>query len=75
MKRIKIPAESAASVNLKTGQTCRIVNTEGGQVVDTWAFNVNDRDEYLSMEHSRSANYKLLFESGDELARRLGRTT
>ena len=67
MKRTKIPAASAASINLKTSQTCRIVNTEGGQVVDTWAFNANDRDEHLSMEHSRSANYKLLFEPGDEL--------
>ena len=41
MKRIEIPAESAASVTLKSGQTCRIVNTEGGQVVDTWAFSFN----------------------------------
>lgn len=67
MKRIEIPAESAASVTLKSGQTCRIVNTEGGQVVDTWAFSLSDLDEYLSMEHSRSANYKLLFEPGDQL--------
>jgi uncharacterized protein YcgI (DUF1989 family) len=67
MHRIEILAESAASVQLKAGQTCRIVNTEGGQVVDTWAFSINDWDEYLSMEHSRSAIYKLLFEPGDEL--------
>ena len=67
MKRIEIPVESAASVTLKSGQTCRIVNTEGGQVVDTWAFSLSDLGEYLSMEHSRSANYKLLFEPGDQL--------
>jgi uncharacterized protein YcgI (DUF1989 family) len=67
MKRIEIPAESAASVKLEAGQTCRVVNTEGGQVVDTWAFCLDDLDEYLSMEHSRSANYKLLFEPGDQL--------
>lgn len=67
MKRIEIPAESAASVKLEAGQTFRIVNTEGGQVVDTWVFCIDDLDEYLSMEHSRSANYKLLFEPGDQL--------
>jgi len=67
MKRIEIPAESAASVKLEAGQTFRVVNTEGGQVVDAWAFCLDDPDEYLSMEHSRSANYKLLFEPGDQL--------
>jgi uncharacterized protein YcgI (DUF1989 family) len=67
MNRIEIPAESAVSVKLEAGQVCRIVNTEGGQVVDSWAFCCNDIDEYLSMEHSRSANYKLLFEPGDQL--------
>lgn len=67
MKRIEIPAESAASVMLEAGQICRIVNTEGGQVVDTWAFCLNDVNEYLSMEHSRSANYKLLFKPGEQL--------
>jgi uncharacterized protein YcgI (DUF1989 family) len=67
MTRIEISAESAASVKLEAGQVCRIVNTEGGQVVDTWAFSLDDLDEYLSMEHSRSANYKLLFEPGDQL--------
>ncbi len=67
MQRIAIPAESAVSVVLKADQTCRIVNTEGGQVVDTWAFCVGDVGEHLSMEHSRSANYTLLFKPGEQL--------
>ena len=67
MRQILIPARSAVTVEIKSGQKCRIVNTEGGQVIDTWAFNADDFDEYLSMEHSRSAIYKLLFEVGDEL--------
>jgi uncharacterized protein len=67
MNRVDILAEAAASVYLKAGQTCRIVNTEGGQVVDTWAFSTNNFDEYLSMEHSRSAIYRLLFQPGDDL--------
>ena len=67
MRRIEIPAEAAVSVVLKAHQTCRIVNTEGGQVVDTWAFCADDPDEHLSMEHSRSANYTLLFKPGQRL--------
>ncbi len=58
---------SAVSVNLAQGQCCRVVDSEGGQVIDTWAFNQNNFDEYLSMEHSRSANYRILFKPGDVL--------
>ena len=67
MHRIDIPAESAVSLTIEAGQVFRVVNTEGGQVVDTWAFGREDPQEFLSMEHSRSANYKLLFEPGDQL--------
>ena len=38
---------------MKQGQTVRIVNTFGSQVVDTWAFNADDPREFMSMEHSR----------------------
>ena len=67
MQQRDIAAGSAITIELERGRACRVVNTEGGQVVDTWAFSANDYREHLSMEHSRSANYKLLFESGDTL--------
>ena len=67
MPQFKIPAGLAVSVDLARGQSCRVVNTWGGQVVDTWAFVSGDYDEYLSMEHSRSANYKLLFVPRDHI--------
>jgi hypothetical protein len=67
MPQLDIPAGSAGSVELERGQSCRVINTWGGQVVDTWAFAAGDFNEYLSMEHSRSANYKLLFKPGDRL--------
>ena len=67
MQQRDIAAGSAITIELERGRACRVVNTEGGQVVDTWAFAANDYREHLSMEHSRSANYKLLFESGDTL--------
>ena len=67
MTQLDISPGSAVSVELERGQSCRVVNTFGGQVVDTWAFVDGDYEEYLSMEHSRSANYKLLFAPGDSL--------
>jgi len=67
MDRIIIPAESAVAITLDAGMRCRVVNTEGGQVVDCWAFNAADPGEHLSMEHSRSANYRLMFTPGDRL--------
>jgi len=62
-----IPAGSAVSIYLSTKQTIRIINHEGGQVVDTWAFSRENPSERLSMEHSRSALYKLWFVSDDTL--------
>jgi len=66
-RRIEIPAKSARAVDLAKGAVVRIVNTEGHQVVDTWAFAAADPAECLSMEHSRSATYRILFRPGDTL--------
>jgi len=66
-RRIDIPAKSARSVDLRKGEVVRIVNTEGHQVVDTWAFCAADPAECLSMEHSRSATYRIFFRPGDTL--------
>jgi uncharacterized protein len=66
-ERITIPARSAVAVDLEPEQRIRIVNTEGGQVVDTWVFRRDDPREYLSMEHSRGATNRIWFEPGDRL--------
>jgi len=42
-------------------------------VVDTWAFAAVDAAECLSMEHSRSATYRILFRPGDTLVTNLFR--
>lgn len=64
---ILIPPGQGRAVALHAGDRVRIVNTEGGQVVDTWAVAMDDPQEVLSMEHSRSAIYSLLFRPGDVL--------
>ena len=53
------------------GKSFKIINTYGQQVVDFWAFNIDNMSEALSMHHSRSALYKLWFEPQDILVSNL----
>ena len=64
---ISIPARSAAAITLAEGQSLKIINTSGRQVVDMWAFRCDDPAEFLSMEHCRSYLEKLYFTRGDTL--------
>lgn len=50
-----IPARRGRAAFLSAGQTVKIINTHGQQVVDTWAFNREDMTEFMSMEHSRTS--------------------
>jgi uncharacterized protein YcgI (DUF1989 family) len=67
LRRFDIAPGTARAIDVKAGECIRVVNAHGGQVVDTWAFNATDANEHLSMEHSRSATYRLLFRPGDGL--------
>jgi hypothetical protein len=51
MELVEIPARRGAAARLRAGQSIRVVNTRGGQVVDLWAFVEGDA-EHLSMPHS-----------------------
>ena len=64
---ITIPGAHAQAFELKTGECLRIVNLEGSQVVDAWAFCDSDFDEFLSNEHTRSCLEKLIPQVGDHL--------
>lgn len=52
-KRIHLPASHGTAFRLGRGQSIRIINTHGRQVVDSWAFPEGDMTEFMSMEHSR----------------------
>ena len=61
-ERYTIPARSGAATYISRGQTVRVINTHGHQVVDTWAFAVEEGQatsqtavEYMSMCHTRAA--------------------
>jgi uncharacterized protein YcgI (DUF1989 family) len=53
-----IPASHGKATRLAKGQHIRIINTHGGQVVDTWAFPTpmatDGGLEYMSMSHTRA---------------------
>ncbi len=63
----EIPARRGKAAKLSAGQTVKVVNTFGQQVVDTWAFNLADLHEFMSMEHTRIAIGRIIPRPGDAL--------
>jgi uncharacterized protein len=64
---IEIPARCGKATRLRQGQSVRVVNTYGQQVVDTWAFGLADIGEFMSMEHTRIAIGRIIPQIGDVL--------
>lgn len=62
-----IPARRGKATHLQRGENVMVINTLGAQVVDTWAFNAADLDEFMSMEHWRVTCGKFIPEIGDAL--------
>jgi uncharacterized protein YcgI (DUF1989 family) len=56
MRRAEIPARSGWSAALRQGQAFRVIDVQGGQAADLWAFNSADVDEFLSAHHTRVLN-------------------
>ena len=52
---IPVPAREARAVRIDAGGRFRVVDVEGGQVVDLFAFSARDVEEYASAEHTRVA--------------------
>jgi len=64
---ITIPARKGKAVRVARGQGVKVINTHGEQVVDTWAFNAEDLDEFMSMEHTRPTLLKIMADVGDAM--------
>ena len=62
---VTIEARSGKAARVASGQSVKVINSHGQQVVDTWAFNAADLQEFMSMEHSRAAFMKLRPDVGD----------
>ena len=64
---IAIPARRGKAVTLNQGQSVRVINTHGQQVVDTWAFRRDDLTEFMSMEHSRTSTGRIIPKVGQSM--------
>ena len=60
-------------ISVAAGESLRIVNTEGSQVADVWAFEQSNPAEFLSTEHTRSCLQKLVPSQGDRIYTNLRR--
>jgi len=64
---VTIPARLGKAARLGAGQSLKLINTYGSQVVDTWAFIASDMSEFMSMEHSRVAIGGVFPHAGDTM--------
>lgn len=62
-----IPARKATAVFINAGESIKITNTYGKQVVDFWAFNPRDKNDFLSMVHTRTILLSVALRVGDAL--------
>jgi uncharacterized protein YcgI (DUF1989 family) len=58
-RTLNIPAGHGKAVHLQAGQAVKVINTHGTQVVDCWAFNAYDLNEFMCMETTRVWNQRL----------------
>jgi uncharacterized protein YcgI (DUF1989 family) len=64
-ERIHIPAREGRAVRVEAGRSFRVVDPEGGQVADTWAFVADDPREFHSAQHTRAYNSRLFPQEGE----------
>jgi uncharacterized protein YcgI (DUF1989 family) len=62
---IHVPAREGRAVRVEAGGRFRIVDPEGGQVADTWAFVADDPGEFHSAQHTRAYNSRVFPQPGE----------
>jgi uncharacterized protein YcgI (DUF1989 family) len=63
--RTVVPAGTGRAVAVRAGQRVRVVDVEGGQVGDVFAFAADDPAEYLSASHTRTHTSRLFPHTGE----------
>jgi uncharacterized protein YcgI (DUF1989 family) len=58
-EQIEIPAREGRAVRVEAGRSVRVVDPQGGQVADTWAFVADDPGEFHSAQHTRAVHSAL----------------
>jgi uncharacterized protein YcgI (DUF1989 family) len=64
-QRIDVPARKGRFARLRRGQAIRVIDSEGGQVGDLFAFSVEQTDEHLSANHTRAIVNRLFPQVGE----------
>ena len=59
MSRVVVPAGAGRAVLVREGERVRVVDVEGGQVGDVFAFVAQDPGEHLSASHTRTSTGRL----------------
>lgn len=62
-----IPARQGRAMRVKKGELLSVINRDGSQIGDFWAFAEGDCNEYLSMEHLRPTLQRVSPRPGDAL--------
>ncbi len=65
MTRVDVPARDGRGVRVAAGGRFRVIDVEGGQVADTFAFRADDVTEYHSAEHTRAYVSRLFPRPGE----------
>lgn len=60
-----VPAGSGRAVTLRQGDRVRVIDVEGGQVGDLFAYAAGDLTEYLSASHTRTTTGRLFPRVGE----------
>ncbi|MGE2713669.1 DUF1989 domain-containing protein [Mycolicibacterium litorale] len=60
-----VPAGTGRALTLRQGDRVRVIDVEGGQVGDVFAFATDDLAEYLSASHTRTATSRLFPRVGE----------
>ena len=70
MTEILIKGGHGGRIEVRKGQVLEVVNVDGEQICDFFAFNVDDLTESLSPAHIRSALRRIVLKVGDMLVSR-----
>lgn len=67
MKRIEVPAGEGRAALVEAGTSFKVIDPDGGQVGDLFAFAASDISEFVSASHTRPAIGKLFPKPGDQV--------
>ena len=71
--RVVVPAGAGRAVRVRRGEYVRVIDVEGGQVGDLFAFAADDAGEHLSASHTRTSTGKLFPAIGEHFVTTLRR--